>query len=329
MISLPDFTYTHPYLLLLLNLLPVMSIFYFRNYRRQRSIIQISSYSGFANYKKTFRQKLIHLPFILRMVGIGFLVIAMADPKSVRYDMLPDTASTETILLIDNSVNVLAKDFHPNRLNSLKASLDHFLDNHLEQSFGIVIMGKLATTLVPITQDIQALKKSLEDIEPDFSHTPNLSLGLQTALENFEESRAKNKTIILFLSGNPAERDPFFNQINLSKKLGISIYPFLMSSEGFASMPQVQNGKIGFSRKVIDIDEKPLLDMATVSGGFMYRSRTNVELDRNFLKLSDVLERIRTKKSPSYNGILPFALLAACLLMLEILFRYTFLKSLP
>jgi hypothetical protein len=84
-----------------------------------------------------------------------------------------------------------------------------------------------------------------------------------------------------------------------------------------------------FTLQVIQVDEKPLLDIAAISGGSLFRSRNNTELDQNFLKVNDEIEKIQTKKNPNYSGILPFAILASFLLILEILLRYTYLKSLP
>ncbi len=329
MISFPDFTFTHPYLLLLLELVPIMLIFYFRNYRRQRSIIQISSFSGFQNYRKTFRQKLIHLPFILRLSGVSCLIIAMADPKTVRYDLARDPSPTESVILIDISQNVLARDFLPSRFSTLKTALDHFLDTHIGQSYGIVTMGSNVITRVPITDDIQTLKRSLENLAPEFSGAPNLQQGIETSLLNFEGSVTQHKQILLFLAGNPSIMHPYYSQIPLCKKMGVSIYPLIIASEGIIPYPMVRNGNQFYTNQIIDIHEKPLIGIALLTKGFLFRARNNAELDQNFLKLSDVLERVKTKKNPSYSGILPFAWMAAIFWLLEILAKYTFLKSLP
>lgn len=329
MISIPDFSFSHPYYLLFLELVPVMLILYFRNYRKQRSVIQISSLGGFRTYKKTFRQKLIHLPFILRVIGISFIIIAMADPKTVSYDLVRDSSPTESIILIDISQNSLAKDLSPNRLGSLKISLDHYLDSHLGNSYGIVTLGRQTNTLVPITDDIQTLKNSIENLEPEFCDPINLSQGLELGLEGFEDSQSKHKQILIFLSGNPNISEPFFDEALKIKQKGISIYPTILASEGFALYPVSSLRPNRFTLQVIQVDEKPLLDIAAISGGSLFRSRNNTELDQNFLKVNDEIEKIQTKKNPNYSGILPFAILASFLLILEILLRYTYLKSLP
>jgi len=326
--SSPDFTFSHPYLLLLLEIIPVLLIFYFRNYRRSRSIIQISSFSGFVQYRKTLRQKLIHLPFIFRILSLFCLIVAMADPKMIQYNLTRDTSPSESILLVDISQNSLAKDFNPNRLNSLKLALDHFLDSHLGQSFGLVTMGNEVVTRVPITEDTQTLKNALDDLNPEFTASTNLSEGLETSLLNFEESVADHKQVIIFLSGNPSSRN-LLNPALEAKKFGISLHPFVLASEGFALSPVYYNQGIHYINQVINIREKPLRDLAAVSGGTYFRSGSNSELDQNFLKLNDVLEKLKTKKDPNYTGILPFAWMAAIFLILEIILRYTLFKSLP
>jgi len=324
-----DFTFSHPYLLLFLEIIPIMLIYYFRYYRNQRSIIQISTLTGFRNYRKSFRQKLIHFPFILRTLSVFCLLIAMADPKSIRYERARDQGPEETLILMDISDNTLARDFKPNRFIALKTSLDHYLDKHPGQSFGLVTMGKSVRTQVPITEDIQTFKNALEALEPEKSGTLDLAEGLKTSLDNFSGSTSPHKQILLFLSTSPDQGSSLLSLAREGKKDSIAIYPFILSSEGIGSFPRIQNGDTTYTDKVIDIREGALRELADGSDGLFFRSRDDQELDLNFLKLEEVLDRLKTKKAPNYQGILPFAWIAGFLLILEIISRYTFLKSLP
>lgn len=324
-----DFTFSHPYMLLYLEIIPIMMFYYFRYYRNQRSIIQISTLTGFQNYQKTFRQKFIHLPFILRTLSIFCLIIAMADPKTIQYDLVRDSSPSETVFLMDISQNALARDFSPNRFRSTKLVLDHFLDKHPGQSYGIITMGSKTQIEVPITDDIQTLKKKLDDLNPDNSSKIHLDQGLMMARQNFDFSPSHHKQIIILLFSDPTLRYlPSWGYYPKVKD-SISIYPMVEASEGIASYAQVHNQDTSFIDRVIEIPEKPLMDLADKTDGQFFRSRDNQELDRNFLKLEDNLERLKTRKNPNYQGILPFTWIAAILLVFEILLRYSFLKSLP
>jgi|GEM_PF-847405 len=324
-----DFSFSHPYVLLLLEIIPVMFLYYFQYYRKQRSIIQISTLAGFKNYEKTFRQKLIHLPFILRCLAIFSLIIAMADPKTVKYQLAKDPNPGETVFLMDISQNSLAKDFLPNRIISLKRVLDHYLDSHPNTSFGIVTMGKQINTLVPITGDIQTLKKNLDELETENCSGIHLEEGLKAAADNFIGSESHHKQIFIFLSSNIYSQNPTALGHYLGLKDSISIYPLVLASEGLASYPQIRLRDTLYTERIIDIPETPLRILADNTGGLFFRCQNNQELDKNFLKLNDNLERLKTNRNPNYQGILPFAWIAFFLLVLEIIARYTFLKSLP
>ena len=64
-------TFAHPYLLLLLLVIPLMAVWYVLRYRKQKPALQFSNISLFRGVHKTFRQRAYPLLFILRMVAVG------------------------------------------------------------------------------------------------------------------------------------------------------------------------------------------------------------------------------------------------------------------
>ena len=82
-------TFAHPYLLLLLLVIPLLIVWYVLRYRKQKPALQFSNISLFKGIHKTFRQRAYPLLFALRMVAVGAIIVALARPQSklIRQEM--------------------------------------------------------------------------------------------------------------------------------------------------------------------------------------------------------------------------------------------------
>ena len=76
-------TFAHPYLLLLLLIIPLMVVWYLLRYRKQKPALQFSNIAFFKGLTKTFRQRTYPLLFVLRMVAIGALIVPLARPQTM------------------------------------------------------------------------------------------------------------------------------------------------------------------------------------------------------------------------------------------------------
>ena len=71
-------TFAHPWVLILLILIPLMTAWYIFRYRKQKPALQFSNISLFKGARKTFRQRSYPLLFVLRMVAVTAIIIALA-----------------------------------------------------------------------------------------------------------------------------------------------------------------------------------------------------------------------------------------------------------
>ena len=71
-------TFANPEYLFLLLLLPVLGYWYWRKERRLLVDLQISSIRPFQLTRRTWRQRLRHLLFVLRLTAVTLLVVALA-----------------------------------------------------------------------------------------------------------------------------------------------------------------------------------------------------------------------------------------------------------
>ena len=74
--------FAHPYLLLLLLLLVPYIIWYLLRHRTSEPTLQVSSTSAFRHAPRTFRQYLVHAPFLLRCLSFLMIVLVLCRPQT-------------------------------------------------------------------------------------------------------------------------------------------------------------------------------------------------------------------------------------------------------
>lgn len=325
-----EINFSRPYALLLLELVPLMLLFYFRNYRKQRPVIQLSTFSGLSGYQKTYRQRLIHLPFLLRCLGISLLIIAIADPRSAHHERLKDIRNSAAAYVIDQTAAMLATDLSPNRMESLKTGLDNFIRQHADIPGCISGFADDARVECPLTDDNAALLSRLENMKVETTaFSAGLNEGIETGIDLLNQGKVRHKFLICFTASNnagPVTDEAVSDKIQQS---GVTVFMVAIASQGLARAVIKRRGKLIFQNAIVDLDEGRYRRFAGGKDRQYFRVTSNSELDRALLEISRVIEQHKTGWSRNYAGIFPFALVAALILCLELILRYTVLKSLP
>ena len=77
-----DVTFANPELLLLLLLVPAMAVWYYYRLHSKDSDLRYSTLLPFAPLKQNAKERLRHLPFVLRMIALALVIVALARPQS-------------------------------------------------------------------------------------------------------------------------------------------------------------------------------------------------------------------------------------------------------
>ena len=77
-----DISFAYSWVLYFLLVIPVLIAWYFWKGRKKQAAITYSSLKMFEKIPATFRERLRHLPFALRMLALIFLIIALARPQN-------------------------------------------------------------------------------------------------------------------------------------------------------------------------------------------------------------------------------------------------------
>ena len=112
----PNITWANPEFLYCLAVIPLLVFWYIRRYKKNSSDIRYSTLLPFAKIRPTMKERFRHLPFILRLLVIGLLLVGMARPRTTSGGENVYTEGIDIVLLFDISGSMLAEDFDPTGL---------------------------------------------------------------------------------------------------------------------------------------------------------------------------------------------------------------------
>lgn len=318
----------------LLLILPFMVLWYVLKYKKQTAALKISSLKGFKT-TKTLLPKLKHVLFVLRLIALALLITALARPRTVDVSSkIKKTKGIDIVMAIDVSGSMLAKDLSPNRLEALKKVAGSFIKGRPNDRIGLVEYAGESFTKTPITSDKSIVLSALRSIKYNtvIEGGTAIGMGLATAVNRLKDSKAKSKVIILLTDGvnNSGFIDPKIAS-ELALEYKIKTYTIGLGTNGTALSPIgiKRNGEFQYGRVQVEIDEPLLKDIAKVTGGKYFRATNNKKLEAIYNEINK-LEKTEVEEFKFYNyeeKYRPLVWLAAILLFIELLARYTVFRS--
>lgn len=326
-------TFHNPeYLLGLLVLIPVI-YWYFRELHKSDASLQISSHRNLGSFGKSLRLRLLHLPFVLRVLAITLIVIAIARPQATNSWRTENTEGIDIVITLDVSGSMLAEDFRPNRLEASKSVANEFILSRPNDNIGLVLFAGKSFTQCPLTTDHAVLINLFNSINYGIIEDGTaIGLGLANAVNRLKDSQAKSKVVILLTDGDNNRGDIApISAGELAKTFGIRVYTIGVGSHGKVNIPiQTPLGK-QYQQMESAFDEKPLEEIAQMTGGKYFRATNNEKL-RSIYQEIDQMEKTKInvrEYNKKYEEYFIFALAGFFLLILEMLLRHAYLRKMP
>jgi Ca-activated chloride channel family protein len=313
---------------------------YLRRERKFRPAVRFSDLSVIKTMPVSFFVRARHILLVLRLIGTGLLIIALARPQKGRTDEEVTTEGVDIMLVLDISESMRALDFKPeNRLAVAKQTIREFIQKRQHDRIGMVVFGARSFTKCPLTLDYNVLDQFVNDITfTDFSFQTAIGTGLATAANRLKDSPAKSKIIILLTDGaNNAGDIPPLSAAKAANELGLKIYTIGVGKEGQVPIPvQGQNPFTGEVFQQIqmmqsDLDEKTLKEIADISGGKFFRAQ-NTESLKEIYDQIDKLEKteIKTTIFTSFEErFYPWLWVGFLILMLELILQHSRFRRIP
>lgn len=327
-------TFAYPAFFWLLLLIPVMIWWAYQGGRRFQGAIQVSSLQGLKGLPVSWKVRFRPLLLVLRIVAFAALVTALARPQTSNTSESIDSEGIDIVLSIDISGSMLAEDLRPNRMEAAKKTAMDFVDSRISDRIGLVIFSGESFTQCPITMDHGVLKQQLMQIRSGLLQDGTaIGMGLATAVDRLQGSKAKSKVIVLLTDGvnNTGLVDPL-TALEIAKAYKIKVYTVGVGTIGKAPSPATMpDGSIQMQMVDVQIDEPLMKKIASETGGRYFRATDNTSL-KNIYHEIDKLERSKVEIT-SYKRFtehfFPLAMIALACLLLEVVLRYTLFRRLP
>ena len=333
--DIANIQFAHPeYFWLLLVLIP-LTVWYVLKHKNSRPLLLISHTGAFAQAPRSWKPLVSHICFALRMAVVACVIVILARPQTHNAWHTSTTEGTEIMLALDVSTSMLTRDLKPNRMEAAKKVAQDFIDGRESDAIGVVIFAGESLTGVPLTNDYAPLQEYIAGLDRGMiTDGTAIGDGLATALNRLENGKAESKSVILVTDGsnNTGISTPLM-AAEAAKELGVKVYTVGIGSQGVAEAPSYIDaaGRIIYEKQKVTCDEEPLKQIAAMTGG-EYFAATNEDALAGIFERIDALEKTKmdinnfTHTTDTYEL---WAWLAVLLFVLELVLRYTVLRSIP
>jgi len=331
------FHFDQPEVLWLLALLPLLA--FLRGRKGAAAAIRYSSAQtakAIAGARKSRAGKWLGT---LRILALGALVVALAQPQIVHGTSEVDAGGIDIILAVDVSGSMEALDFTinnepANRVEVVKQVMSQFIEERPDDRIGLVAFAGRPYMVSPLTLDHQWLQKRLQTIHSGMVEDGTaIGSALGSSINRLRDQKAKSKVVILLTDGmNNAGKILPITAAEAAETFGIKIYTIGAGSCGEVPVPitdQFGNRKI--VRAKVDIDEKTLKHVAQMTGAQYYRATDTDSLEKIYNDINKLETTTRKiKKFEHRNEMFLWAALGALLLMgIELTLNQTRFRRLP
>ena len=321
------------YLWLFLLFIPLI-VWYVLKQRNARPTMGISSLGAFAGRSMPLRALLRHALFALRLAALSCLIIILARPQTRDSWHTSATEGTDIVVSLDVSGSMLTRDLKPDRIEAAKKMASQFINGRPDDNIGLVVFAGEAVTGMPMTVDHGALTSYISGVNANMLPDGTaIGDGIATAINRIKEGKARSKSIILLTDGtnNTGLVGPE-QAAEIAKAEKIKIYTIGIGTNGTAPTPVMdESGRISFRPEKVVIDEATLQTVAKTTGGKYFRATNNHSLMNIFAEI-DKMEKTRmdiSRFSHTEDYYMPWAWLLLGFFCLELLMRYTVLRTMP
>lgn len=342
--NLFDIQFTNKEWLFLLLLIIPYILWYVMLRKKSEPTIRMADTQAFQAVPKSWRQRLLPLLPVLRVVAFTMLVLALARPQTHNSEKKEYVEGIDIMLVMDVSTSMLSEDLRDdskevrNRLDAAKYVAAEFINSRPDDNIGLTIFAGESFTRCPMTIDHASLLSLLNDVRTDIAAKgliedgTAIGMGLATAVSRLKDSNAKSRVVILLTDGsnNRGDISPL-DAAEIARLYNVRVYTIGVGSNGTAPYPMPVGGRIQYVNLPVEIDTETLQAIAQKTNGDFYRATNAEELSQIYREI-DKLEKSKLEVKSfkrKYEAYQQFIFVAAIALLLEILLRLTVFRRIP
>ncbi|TAK95343.1 MAG: VWA domain-containing protein [Verrucomicrobia bacterium] len=321
--------FAHPYLLLLLLLLPLAA--WLKGRRGQPPAFVYSSVQLLRGVQDITKSRAGGFLAALRWLALALLIIALAQPRFTKFDTTKSTASgIDMVVAFDLSGSMEVPDFvvnrqRVNRFEIARAVLKQFIDKRPNDRIGLVVFGGNAYIGSPLTLDHDFLQKNIDRLHLHMIED-NTAIGtaLSTAVNRLRELKSKSKIVILMTDGaNNAGKIAPLTAAEAAQALRVKVYTIGVGNKDAVLQMGLNPGLLP--------DEDTLEQIAKMTGGKFYRADNTEHFQQIYTEI-DKLEKTEAevKKFAQHTELFGwFISTGLAVLLVEVALGQTVLRRLP
>lgn len=244
-------------------------------------------------------------PILMGFGGLVLLIVALARPQKVEDKREVRSEGYDIMLCVDLSGSMRREDGNrpgevPSRLQMVKPIIQGFIDRRPQDRIGLVLFGRKAYTLAPLTFDHGWIANQLARLKIGMVDPEGTVIGdgLGTSLNRLEQQKRVDHgrrlgAFIVLLTDGGESKDPSTNgplsllppaeAAKIARSKNIPIYTIGVGRDGWVWEPVEVDGRTvynrGFSR---DADPQLLKEIADATGGQSFRAEDSDTLEKAF-----------------------------------------------
>ena len=268
--------------------------------------------------------------FTLVMIGLGFLIMGIANPQIGTKLSEAKREGIDVILALDISNSMLSEDVKPNRLERAKQMISRMIDKLQSDRIGLIVFAGDAYVQLPLTTDYSAAKLFLSVVDPCLINEQGTAIGkaIDLAVNNFKTEDKVRKTLIIISDGENHEDDALGMAKEASKN-GFIVHTIGMGTLAGGPIPLIRNGQnMGFMKDregtivTTRLDPQMLQQISTAGGGeFILAGNSDPDLSKLIDKLAGMEKKeFQSKLFTDYEDRFQYFIAAAFLFIVVEIF---------
>jgi Ca-activated chloride channel family protein len=306
----------------------------FREKRLPRLLV--GSVQSAQKVRPSIRTRLRDLPGILRSAAFIFLILALAQPRTVDANEREARSGIDIMLTLDLSGSMRAADLKPTRVGAAKEVIEDFIQKRTNDRVGAVVFNSEAYLLNAPTLDHRRVLESIAKMDVGVISGDGTAIGegLGLSIAKLRKSVASSKVAILLTDGdnNSGKMSPEY-AMNLAKELGIRIFTIQMGNGDEVEVEVGRDimGRPHYEKHRFPVNPDLLRKIAHETGGEFFLATETEQLRSSMQTILDQLPKTEfedrvgdvTERFPI------FVFIGTGFLLLEALIRLLLLRRFP
>jgi Ca-activated chloride channel family protein len=262
--------------------------------------------------------------FCLLELALVFIIVMLARPQEAGSISNEERKGIETVICMDISNSMRARDVSPDRLQRAKMMIENMIERFSNDKIGLIVFAGDAFVQMPITSDYVSAKMFLSSIDPSMiqNQGTDIAAAINMANHSFTQQEDVGKAIIVITDGEDHEGGAV-EAAKEANEAGKNVYLLGIGSTKGAPIPDPQTGGYMIDNHgetvMSRLNDQMCREIAQAGGGAFIHVENNSSAQRQLEEELDKLQKGETTVYSDFEDHFQiFGIVALVLLILEI-----------